>query len=359
MNFFRLGRPLAIVLVATFALSSCAANERRTANDSDLKGTLNAAGASSQGAAQQTWVAGFQTAHPDATVNYDPSGSGAGRESFIGGGASFAGSDSYLNDEELAGTFATCAPGTSAIDLPVYIAPIAVIFRLDGIDDLRMDPATLAGIFASDITRWDDPAIAALNPDTALPDLFITAVHRSDDSGTTKNFADYLFQAAPEVWSAEPSDTFPFSSGEGAAQTSGVVSAVTNGVGTIGYTDASRAGELDIVRLKVGDDFVTYTAEAAAASVAGSPRVPGRADNDLALDLNRITTDPTEYPLVLVSYAIVCTEYADAQQGELVKEYVTYLVSAAGQAEAAASAGSAPMSSDLQETVTAIVATIS
>ena len=363
MNFTRFGRPAVIAVVAALALTSCAANEGAAPEaDSDtasgLTGTINAGGSSAQGAAQEAWIAKFQTSNPDLTINYDPSGSGAGREAFIAGGSDFAGSDSYLNDEELAGTFGSCAAGTTAVDLPTYISPIAVIFNVEGVDELNVDADTLAKIFAGTITTWNDPALVALNEGVTLPSTPITAVHRSDDSGTTKNFADYLGQTAPDVWTEKASDTFPFQTGEGAQGTSGVVDAVTNGTGTIGYADASRAGDLGVAKLKVGDEFVAYSAEAAAAVVDGSPMVEGREANDLAFDLNRTTTNPAEYPLVLVSYAIVCTEYADAAQAELVKAYVGYMTSAEGQAEAEASAGAAPMTTDLQDKVAAVLETV-
>jgi len=362
VNLKRFGVPAVVAITAALALSSCASNEGGAAapeeSASTLSGTINAAGASSQGSAQEAWIAAFQTANTGVTINYDPSGSGAGRESFIAGGVDFAGSDSFLKDEELAGEFGSCAPDTKAIDLPVYISPIALIFNIDGVDELNLDSATIAKIFKGEITTWNDPAIVALNPDATLPAANITAVHRSDDSGTTKNFADYLFQTAPDVWDAEPADPFPYQTGEGAQGTSGVVDAVTNGVNTIGYADASRAGELGVANIKVGEEFVGYTAEAAAAVVAESPLVEGREANDLAIALDRTTTDPSHYPLVLVSYAIVCQEYADAAQGELVKSYVSYIAGADGQALSAEQAGSAPLSSDLSDKVAAALETV-
>ncbi|KFF60061.1 phosphate ABC transporter substrate-binding protein [Cryobacterium sp. MLB-32] len=362
MNFKRYGRPAVIAIVAALALSSCAANEGGTASGdaaaSTLTGTLNAAGASSMGAAQTAWIAEFQKANPDVTVNYDPTGSGAGREAFISGGTAFAGSDSYLSDEELAGTFASCAPTSKAVNLPVYISPIAVVFNVEGVTDLNVDSDTLAKIFAGTITTWNDPALVALNPDATLPSSAINAVHRSDDSGTTKNFTDYLFQTAPSVWTAKGADTFPFQSGEGAQGTSGVISAVTNGVGTIGYADASQAGDLGTAKLKVGDEFVAYTPEAAAEVVAGSPLVEGRAADDLAVNINRTTTNPAEYPLVLVSYALVCNEYADAEQGALVNAYVSYIASAEGQTVAEDAAGVAPLTAELEASVAAVLATV-
>ncbi len=362
MKITRIGGIAALALAGALALSSCAANEQPSGDGettgSTLSGTFNGAGASSQGSAQDAWVAAFQTANPDVTVNYDPSGSGAGRETFIGGGSDWAGSDSALSDEELAGSFGACAADSPALDIPTYISPIAVIFNVEGVKELNLDAATLAKIFKGDITKWNDPAIAALNEGTTFPDQTITAVHRSDDSGTTKNFTDYLNQLAPEVWDAKPADPFPYQTGEGAQGTTGVVDAVTNGTGTIGYADASKAGSLNTVKIKVGDQFVGYTPEAAAAVVADSPLIEGRDANDLAFKLNRKTTDPSHYPLVLVSYSIVCQEYADAAKAEFVKAYIGFITSPEGQKVAAESAGAAPLSSELSAKVADAIASI-
>lgn len=367
MKLKRYAAPAVIAITAALALSACASNEggapaaggsSDAASASALTGTLTGIGSSAQGSAQEAWIAAFQTANPDVTVNYDPQGSGAGRESFISGASAFAGSDSALNDEELAGEFASCAPGTKAIDLPVYISPIAVVFNVEGVTDLNLDAATIANIFSGKITTWNDPAIAALNADATLPSAPITAVHRSDDSGTTKNFTDYLGKVAPEAWAEKAADAFPFESGEGAQGTSGVIQAVTNGVNTIGYADASKAGDLGVAKIKVGDEFVEYTAEGAAAVVEESPLVEGREANDLAVALDRSTTDPSHYPLVLVSYAIACQEYADAAQADLVKAYIGYIASEEGQQVAADSAGAAPLSADLSSKVAAALETI-
>jgi len=360
VNFKRLGTIGAIAIAGTILLSSCAANEGGTTEPtvSDLTGTLVGAGASSQGSAQEAWIAGFQTANPGVTITYDPTGSGAGRETFIGGGSDFAGSDSSLKQEEIDGGFAACAPDTGYIQVPAYISPIAVIFNIDGVDSLNLDATTLAKIFKGEITSWDDPAIAALNAGVTFPAAAITPVHRSDDSGTTKNFSDYLFQNAPDVWTEKPADPFPYAFGEAAQGTSGVVDAVTNGTNTIGYADASKAGDLGTAAIKVGDTFVSYTAEAAAAVVADSPAGDTAGATDLSIKINRTTTDPTHYPLVLVSYIIACNEYVKADVAPLVQAYITYITSAEGQAVAAESAGAAPLSADLSDKVAAVLATI-
>lgn len=362
MNLKRFGVPAVIAVTAAIALSSCAANESGAApseSASSLSGNLVGAGASSQDAAQQAWIAAFQTANPDVTIDYDPSGSGAGRETFLEGASDFAGSDRAFNDEEIAaGGFAKCAPDTDIVELPVYISPIAVIFNVEGVDSLDLDPATVAGIFAGTITKWNDPAIADQNPDATLPDQAITPVHRSDDSGTTENFTDYLAAVAPDVWTFDPDGVWPIEGGEAAQGTSGVVDAVTNGTGTVGYADASRAGDLGTVSIKVGDEYVSYSPEAAAAVVDASPLAEGRSEGDLAIEVDHATEEAGVYPIVLVSYLIGCQQYADSENVELVKSYFSYVASPEGQDAAAEAAGSAPISDSLREQITAAIDSI-
>ncbi|WP_350349282.1 phosphate ABC transporter substrate-binding protein PstS [Agromyces sp. G08B096] len=362
MNVSRLGRAAVVAAVAAIALSSCASNEGGAApaeSASSLSGNLVGAGASSQDSAQQAWIAAFQTANPDVTIDYDPSGSGAGRETFLEGASDFAGSDRAFKDEELAeGGFAKCAPDTDLVELPLYISPIAVIFNLEGVDSLNLDPETVAGIFAGTITKWNDPAIAASNEGVELPDAAITPVHRSDDSGTTENFTEYLGATAPDVWTWEADGVWPFEGGEAAQGTSGVVDAVTNGTGTIGYADASRAGDLGTAAIKVGDEFVEYSPEAAAAIVDASPLAEGRAEGDLAIEIDRTSSEAGVYPIVLVSYLIACQEYAEPDNVELVKSYLSYVASEEGQDAAAEAAGSAPISDSLREQVVTAIDSI-
>jgi phosphate transport system substrate-binding protein len=308
-----------------------------------LSGELNGGGASSQESAMEAWRAGFQSANPDVTVNYDPTGSGGGRENFISGAFAFAGSDSALDEDEMAAAEAQCGEG-GVIEYPGYISPVAVAFNLEGIDTLNMSGETIAKIFNGDITAWDDEAIAADNPDADLPSTDITVVHRSDDSGTTENFQEYLHTVVPDVWTYEPEGIWPIEGQESGAQTAGVISAAQAGEGTITYADASQVADLGTVAVGVGDEFVEYSPEAAAAVVEGSPRVEGTGDHVFAYDLKRDIAGT--YPIVLVSYHLACATYEDAAQADLVKGLYTYILSEEGQA-AADSAGSAPLSPEL------------
>ncbi len=361
----RLAAPAA-VLALGLSLTACgAANEEPSASgaesgDSSLSGTLNGAGSSAQEAAQGAWQAGFQSANPDVTVNYDPVGSGGGREQFIAGGVAFAGSDAYLSEDdgEIKGATERCN-GQPAIEIPDYVSPIALIYNVEGVDELQLDPETVAGIFAGTITQWDDPAITSANPDADLPSERINPVHRSDDSGTTENFTSYLAAVAPDAWTAGEVETWPIKGGEAANGTSGVVSAVQNGANSIGYADESQAGDLSVAKVKVGEEYVGPSAEAAAKVLEVSPRVEGRSDVSMAVDLDRSTSESGAYPIVLTSYLIACQSYDDQQTADLVKGYLDYVVSDEGQQAAAETAGSAPLSASLQEEAQGIVDKIS
>ena len=322
----------------------------------EVSGTLVGAGASSQAAAMQGWQAGFQAANPDATVEYDPVGSGGGRETFLAGGTDFAGSDSALNEEEYTASIDRCAGDQGAINLPHYISPIAIPYNLPSLDGetLNLSPEVIAGIFANEITVWNDPAIAADNPDLTLPDTTINPVHRSDDSGTTKNFTDYMSQSAPDVWTygaIEPWDTEGPGGGEGANQTSGVVAAVAAGEGSIGYADASQIGDLPAAAVGVAGEFVPFSPEAAAKIVDSSERSTGPSGLDYTIIVNRTPDSADTYPIALVSYHIVCLQYDSQEKVDLVKAFMTYVGSDQGQTDAAAAAGSAPLSAEVQAEV--------
>lgn len=323
-----------------------AANGEGTAS---LSGTLSGAGSSAQAAAMEAWIAGFQEQNPDATVSYDPVGSGGGREQFVAGGVQFAGSDAALADEELAAAQERCGGADNLVEFPAYVSPIAVAYNLEGVENLQLSPEVLARIFKGEITNWNDQAIAQDNPDAQLPDERITVVHRSDESGTTENFAEYLAAAAGDVWDFEVNGDWPVQGQEAAQGNSGVAGAISAGQGAVGYVDASQARDLGVARIGVGDEFVEPTADAAAAVVEASEETNDEGQYVFTYDLARDTTESGTYPIVLVSYELLCTQYDSAEQAELVKGFYEYVLSPEGQQAAAENAGSAPLSDTLRE----------
>ncbi|MDN4480140.1 phosphate ABC transporter substrate-binding protein PstS [Demequina muriae] len=363
---------IASAAVLTFALAACSpTNEETDTTDSAapggseseapvaLSGSISGAGASSQEAAVASWRAGFQELNPEATVNYDPIGSGGGRTQFGEGAVSFAGSDALMDSDEYAAAVEACDGDSGAVHLPLYISPIAVVFNLEGVEQLNMTPALIAQIFKGDVTSWDDPAIAELNPDAELPGDAITPVYRADESGTTENFVDYLAAAAPEEWDYEVTGNWPVNVGESGPATSGQMQIVQDTPGSFAYVDASRAGSLGTVAVDVNGEFVPYSPEAAAAVVTASPLSEGaNGENDLAYELDRTPDAAGAYPIVLVSYHIVCQQYDDENERALVTEYLKYIASAEGQEQSAAAAGSSPIGDELGARVTEILDTI-
>ena len=206
---------LALVAAACSSDSSSSSTAGTTGSEApQLSGELNGAGSSAQQAAQEAWIADFTADQPDLTINYDPSGSGAGVEQFTSGGVPFAGSDAYMTGDSLTAANTQCGGEDSVIELPVYISPIAIAFNVPDVTSLNMTPDVVAKIFSGQITKWNDQAITSQNSGVNLPDLAISPVHRSDDSGTTFNFTDYLSQAAPSVWTDPAGETWPIKSGE-------------------------------------------------------------------------------------------------------------------------------------------------
>lgn len=347
---------LALVL-GTAACSESSGDTASGASASEsVSGSIKGMGASSQQAAVEKWKADFETANASATVEYDPQGSGAGREQFAAGAVDFAGTDSAFADEELDAAKEAC--GGDIVQIPSYVSPIAIAYKLDGVDELQLSPATVAQIFDGKITTWDDEAIAEENPDAELPSTKITTVHRSDDSGTSKNFSEYLGMAAGDDWSYEADDAWPVEGGTAAKGTSGVVDAIGRGTGTIGYADASQVGDLSVASLGVGDDYVAPTADAAA-KILDASESAGDSETDLAVDVAKDTEEAGVYPNVLVSYQVGCLSYDDAEKAKLVKAWLSYVSSAEGQEASAEAAGSAPLTGEWLEKNTAAIDKIS
>jgi phosphate transport system substrate-binding protein len=332
------------------------------APSSEASGEIAGAGSTAQEAAQKAWIAEFENANGSATISYDGVGSGGGREKFIAGGVAYAGSDTPLSESEgeLGKAVKRCEPG-ELVEVPDYISPIAIIYNLPGVEELKLDPEVLAKIFNQEIENWNDPAIEKDNPGVELPETRIVPVNRSDESGTTENFTDYLSKVAARVWTHEVSGEWPVKGGEAASGTSGVVEAVAAGEGAVGYADASQAGELGKALIKVGSDWAEPSAEAAAKVLDLSkedPELEKGSKNVIAFEIDRKTEASGVYPIILVSSLIGCTKYKSASEAALVKGFFEYAISPEGQALAEEQAGSAPLSEALTKKVEAAVGSI-
>ncbi|MHC5797573.1 phosphate ABC transporter substrate-binding protein PstS [Lacisediminihabitans sp. FW035] len=358
MKFTHAASAGALALVAALALSSCASTPSTPAAsttpkasvaalDKTLTGTITAGGSSAQANAEAAWTAAFQAQVPGVTINYDKSqGSGGGVTNWLAGSYDFAGSDAPLKPEQVAASLTSCG-ADGAVNLPIYLDGVAIIFNLPGVTDLNLSTATIAKIFSLKITTWNDPAIVADNPKATLPSTPITTVSRSDGSGTTQNFTNYLSAADPTDWTSPASNAWPIKGSSAQQGGSGVVNTVKAGVGTIGYADHSAIGSLPSAAVQAGTskDFVKFSqAGATEAFAKGATTVATSATGDLSqkFDYSKLT-EKSAYPIPLVSYQIVCKTFKDAAQAKLTKAYVGYIASDEGQKIAAKNAGSAPI----------------
>ena len=287
------------------------------------KQTLKASGSSAQANAMTRFVNAYQKACPGQTLTYTSKGSGAGVSEFLSGLTDFGGSDSPLAGDEYSAAKQRC--GSDAWNLPVVFGPLAITYNLDAVDRLTLDAPTLAKIFNGTITRWDDPAIKALNS-AEMPSEPIHVIFRSDASGTTDNFQRYLEAASGGVWRMGIGKVFNGGVGEGAPGNEGTSSKVKNTEGAISYNEYSfaQAQRLSAARIvtSAGPDPVTINADTVGKAIAGTT-MAGQG-NDLVLNMSSVykPTQPGVYPIMLASYELVCSKYGDAQTGTAVRAFL-------------------------------------
>ncbi|EGX59468.1 phosphate-binding protein precursor [Streptomyces zinciresistens K42] len=358
----------AIAVSGALALTACGSDDTGTSGSGDstataaagnidcgdAKGQLQASGSSAQKNAVDAWVKQYTASCKNVQINYRPDGSGAGITAFTQGQTAFAGSDSALKPEEVTASKKVCSGG-QGIDLPMVGGPIAVGFNVPGVDSLTLDAATLAKIFDNKITNWNDKAIAALNPGVKLPDLKIQAFHRSDESGTTDNFTKYLKAASPNDWKYEGGKSWQAKGGQSAQGSSGLAQQVTQTTGAISYFELSYAkGGIKTVDIKTeAAQPVKATVENATAAI-GAAKVVGTG-KDLALELDYTPSAAGAYPIVLVTYEIVCDSGNKPETLPATKSFLNYIASEDGQG-LLKDAGYAPMPAEI---ITKVRSTIS
>jgi phosphate transport system substrate-binding protein len=348
----------ALAVSGALALTACGSDDPGTGADptggtqaagsikcDDAQGQLLADGSSAQKNAIDAWVKQFTQQCKGIQINYKGGGSGAGVTAFTQGTVAFAGSDSALDSEEIAASKKICSGG-QGIDLPMVGGPIAVGYNVPGVDNLVLDAPTIAKIFDSKITNWNDPAIKKLNPGAKLPDLKIQAFHRSDESGTTDNFTKYLIAATPENWKYEGGKAWQAKGGQSAAGSSGVAQQVKQTAGAISYMELSYAKDgIKAAAIDTGaGEPVEATVDNATKAIADA-KVVGTG-KDMALELNYATKAEGAYPITLVTYEIVCDKGNKQETLPATKAFLRYIASEDGQKVLAAN-DYAPMPADI------------
>ena len=325
------------------------------------KKALRANGSSAQANAMTRFIAAYQAACPGFSLDYTSDGSGAGVTAFTGGQNDFGGSDSPLNAAkgEVAAASKRC--GSDAWNLPVVFGPIAVTYNVKGVDKLALDGPTTAKIFNGGITMWNDAAIAKLNSGVTLPAEKINVLFRSDESGTTDNFQKYLDAASDGAWAKGAGKVFVGGVGEGAKGNEGTSAAIKKTEGSITYNEWSFATSQKLAIASIitsaGPNPVEISTATVGKTIEGA-KVKG-SGNDLVLDTSTFykPTVTGAYPIVLATYEIVCSKYADAETGAAVKSFLTVTINA-GQ-DGLADNGYIPIPSSFKSKLAVAVAAIS
>ncbi|MFF3863848.1 phosphate ABC transporter substrate-binding protein PstS [Streptomyces sp. NPDC002209] len=324
----------------------------------DAKGKLLASGSSAQKNAVDLWVKNYMAACSGVEVNYKSSSSGEGIVAFNQGTVGFAGSDSALKPEAVEESKKVCTGG-QGINLPMVGGPIAIGFNVAGVDKLTLDAPTLANIFNDKIKKWDDEAIKKLNPGVTLPSTAIQAFHRSEDSGTTENLGKYLKAAAPEAWTYEAAKKWPAPGGQAASGSAGVASQVKTVDGAIGYFELSYASAQSIKTVDVNTGAaapVKASADSASKAIAAA-KIAGTG-SDLALKLDYTTKAEGAYPIVLVTYEVVCDKGNKPETLATVKSFLNYTASDAGQ-KILSENGYAPIPAEINTKVREVIKSLS
>jgi phosphate transport system substrate-binding protein len=338
--------------------SGPAAPSSETAAIQCASGTLTASGSTAQQNAVSQWTKAYTGKCKDAKINYQGGGSGQGVTQFKQGSVDFAGSDYSLSAADQPGADARCKSGP-AINLPMAPGPIAMGYNVPGVTSLNLSASTLAKIFDGKITNWNDPAIAKDNPGVKFPTLGIQTFHRSDGSGTSYNFSNYLANEAKADWSYGANKAWPAPGGQGSVGTAGIAQGVHGTSGGIGYMELSYATQNNIPYAKVSNaagHFVALTTDnvknfLAAANVVGT-------GNDLTLKFDYANTDDNAYPNLLVTYEIVCQKGNDASKLSLLKDFLSFSSSSQGQS-ILVSQGYVPLPADLASKIDTAVNSLS
>ncbi|HEY2202975.1 MAG TPA: phosphate ABC transporter substrate-binding protein PstS [Pseudonocardia sp.] len=375
MKLTRHGAVLAMVTAGALALTACGSDNNTGGSSGGQsaaggaaasvapcagKKSLTAEGSTAQKNAMDAFVAAYQQSCSGYNLAYNATGSGAGVKQFSAGQVDIGGSDSPLDAAkgETEAAAKRCG-GNPAWNLPMVFGPIAVAFKVNGVDNLTLNGETIAKIFNGQIKTWNDPAIAVLNPGVPLPATPINVLYRADQSGTTDNFQKYLGAASNGVWTKGAGKTFNGGVGEGRQGNPGVGQGVSAADGTIGYVEWSFAqqNKLTVAKIDSGAGPVELTNDTVGKAIDGA-KVAG-AGNDLALDLNSIYSSktPGTYPLVLATYELVCSKGYDPDTTGAVK---AFLASAAtnGQGQLA-SIGYVPLPPAFQQKIMDSVRAIS
>ena len=298
------------LVVLVFALGSLACNGGGAVN-------LQGAGATFPNPLYQKWLSEYSKLHGDVRIDYQSIGSGGGIKQLKEQTVDFGASDAPMKDEDL-----KSAPG-EILHIPTVLGAVVITYNLQGIGQpLKFSPEVLADIFLGKIKKWNDPKIVADNPGVTLPANDITVVHRSDGSGTSAVFTDYLSKVSAEWKEKVGTGTSPsWPIGIGGKGNEGVTGQVKNTPNTIGYVELAYAvqNKLPVAQIKnASGNFVEPSIDAVTAAASGSA---ANMPDDLRVSITN-APGPQAYPISSYTYILVYKEQKDATKGKALVDFL-------------------------------------
>ena len=307
------------LFVAACSSSSSGSGGGSSSGGSSLSGTLNGSGSTLQLVYEQQAIQNFKSIQPSMTVNYGGGGSGKGRTDLASNVVQYAGSDSPISSDDL-----PLFKGKTVLYFPIVISPITVPYNLPGIKSLKLDAPVMADIFQAKITKWNDPAIAAQNPGVKLPSTPITIAHRSDSSGTTQNFSQFLVEGAPGVWKLGSDSTINWpANSQGGSGNSGVAQIVKTTAGAVGYVDYADAKASGLTWASIKNQAGNYVEP----SVQSATEAASNASVKPDLTFSAIWASGTQsYPITAQSWVLVYQKQSSSNTTKMLQAYIGYLV---------------------------------
>jgi phosphate transport system substrate-binding protein len=284
-----------------------------------LSGTLNGSGSTLQLTFEQAAIQGFKSVQSGMTVNYGAGGSGKGRTDLAGGTVNYAGSDSPIPSKETA-----AFKGKTVLYFPDVIAPVTVSYNLQGVNSLKLGAPAIAGIFQGTIKTWNDPAIKADNPGVSLPSTPITIAHRSDSSGTTANFSNFLVKATGDGWKLDTGSTINWpATSRGGNGNGGVAQIIKSTAGAIGYVDYSDAKASGLTFASIKNQAGQYVAPSVSSAAAAASQATVAPD----LTFSAIwAPGAASYPITAQSWVLVYQAQSSKSTAKMLQAWVSYLV---------------------------------
>lgn len=316
------------------------------------QGTLTGAGATFPDPIYKKWFNVYAT-KTNIRINYQSIGSGGGIRQFTQGTVDFGATDGPMTDEQIAGVQG------NVLHVPTVLGAVVLTYNLPALGQtkLKLDGATIADIFLGKVTKWNDPRLAALNPGVPLPDADILVVHRSDGSGTTFVFVDFLSKISPE-WKSKvgvaPSVNWPI--GLGGKGNEGVTQQVKQLEGTIGYVELVYATGNNLAYAQVKNaagQFVDATLGAVTAAAAGATLQPA---TDFRVSITN-AAGPTSYPIASYTWLLIKPDNPDAVKGKLIRDFLNWMVTPEAQ-QMAQQLGYAPLPKEASDLVKARIPTL-